>query len=113
MGIEWAFMAADDARNSVSNLLNLYGYLTFGGPLWAALIGSVFPIATKMTGSKLKGDFFGVVTLMCFSWLLVVVVSIQMCFQADSTASSPAAMVFFVPLLRSAFYSFPFTCLAL
>jgi len=111
--IEWAFANVDNGGTKISNLLNVYGYLAFGGPLWAGIVGSVFTIATKATGSKLRGDFIGTVTLMSFSCLMIVVVSIQMCFQVVVSATSPTAMVFLVPVLRSAFFSFPFTCMVL
>ena len=62
--IGWAFANVENGGTKISELLNVYGYLAFGGPLWAGIVGSVFTVATKLTSSKLRGDFIGTVTLM-------------------------------------------------
>lgn len=62
--MDWTYSTTPGADNFVSDLLDFYGYLIYLSPLIAFLPGVIFKIISNLTGSKFKGDFYGLVTIM-------------------------------------------------
>lgn len=63
--IDWTYSEANVDPKFVSDVLDIYGYLIFLAPLVAVLPGMVFGTAERCTGSKQKGDLFGLIILYC------------------------------------------------
>ena len=84
--MDWTYSAVTDSAQSevetyVSNILDFYGYLLYASPLFAALPSLIFKIISSSTGSKFKGDFWGLVIISTYSCLSLALNSFQMCYQ--------------------------------
>ena len=96
--MDWTFSAVFGNNELVSDLLEFYGYLLFLSPLVAAIPGLIFKAGEKFTGSKAKGDLYGLIIIMAFSCVAGCISSGQMCHQAkslDDTANAIAFVIIF------------------
>ena len=70
--MDWTFSQVPNADQLVSDLLDFYGYLLFFCPVIAAIPGIIFKIGSKVTGSELKGNLYGLIIIMkrvlTFTW---------------------------------------------
>lgn len=62
--MDWTFSPVPNAEQLVSDLLDFYGYLLFFCPVIAAIPGIIFKIGSKVTGSELKGNLYGLIIIM-------------------------------------------------
>jgi len=112
--LDWTYSDVPESDESeadtyVSNLLDFYGYLLYFSPLIAAIPGLIFKMITHFTGSKFKGDFWGLVIIMAYTAISCAVCSAQMCYQAedvDDKANSIAFVMIF-SITKTVLYATP------
>ena len=107
--MDWTFSTVEGADEVVSDVLDIYGYLLFCCPIFAAIPGLIFKSITKHTGSKLKGDMYGLIIIMIFTCVAGTIGSGQMCYQVNSVEDQTNAIAFALNLsmFKTIVYSTP------
>jgi len=107
--LDWTYADVALSEDLQSQYLDLYGYLLYMSPLFATLPATTFKVCSYLTGSKQKGDFYGIFIAMGFNIALGLVYSGQMCYQAESIedTTNTIALIALYSIVKSIHYAIP------
>ena len=92
--MDWTYSPAPNSTEKVSDLLDVYGYLLFASPLFAAIPGFLIQLCTFLGGSRLKGNIYGLAILVAFVAAGLCICSGQMIYRVNDITDDANTIVF-------------------